>query len=159
MESIKLWGVVLPRMTNMLGKSAQTLRIDGKDKPVVTRLEWSPEEGMVLVELESKPEMPTVILIPREQVSAMVPMPKKATTAKLPDETVSSSKSEVLKREITLDKLPGKPKAAIEYSTTYEPPEPYAGTPTQLKAALKRGQDLLAKPKPKKRGRPKKVKN
>ena len=75
------------------------MRVDGTDRPRVKRLEWLADKGMVLVELESKPEMPTVILLPREQVSAIIPLkskPKEATKAKLPDETVSSSKSEPL---------------------------------------------------------------
>jgi len=71
--------------------------VDGTDRPRVKRLEWLADKGMVLVELESKPEMPTVILLPREQVSAIIPLkskPKEATKAKLPVESVSSSKSE-----------------------------------------------------------------
>jgi hypothetical protein len=136
MESVKLWGVVLPRMTNMLGKVAQTLRIDGTDKPCVKRLEWFPDKQRVVVELESKPEMPTEIILPESQVSAIVPMPKEnkrekaldkiaaqtikeekdiavgekigkkiaeeknGTKAKLPDESVSSSKSEQEKPDL-----------------------------------------------------------
>ena len=52
MKSIDLWGIVLPRQTNFLGKSAQTLRIDSQDKPLVKRLEWCPDQGMVVVTVE-----------------------------------------------------------------------------------------------------------
>jgi hypothetical protein len=111
----------------MLGKTAKTLRIKSDDKPKVKRLEWQPSERMVLVELEGKPEMPSTVLIPQEQVAVIIPKPKdmnekyelfldddipspaeqlaaanarsaavraehEATKAKLPDESVSSSK-------------------------------------------------------------------
>ena len=129
MASINLWGIVLPKPTNILGKPVHTLRVESRDRPKCNRLEFDESRGMVVVELEAKAEMPNLVLIPKEQVSAMVPMPKKAdlkyelfadddvptveqleaqrakareeaaeraTKAKLPDETVSSSKSEVV---------------------------------------------------------------
>jgi hypothetical protein len=60
---------------------------------------------------------------------------------------------EVQKRELTLNALPDKPKATIEFSSTYEPPEPYEGTKEELAAAIERGKNIIAK---RKRGRPKK---
>ena len=157
MDSVKLWGVVLPRMTNMLGKVAQTLRVDGTDRPRVKRLEWYPDTGMVLVELESKPEMPTVILLPRDQVSAIIPLEsksksKEATKAKLPDESVSSSKL----REQALEDLKaqgGKPPQGRTQEASFK---------VEGRGILEAADNIThkydKKPKPKKRGRPKKKK-
>jgi hypothetical protein len=36
-------------------------------------LEWYPEERRVIIELDDKPEMPTTIIIPETQVSAIIP--------------------------------------------------------------------------------------
>lgn len=83
MGSIKLWGIVLPKMTNILGKPAQTLRVDSTDKPLVRRLEFDEGRGIVVVELAPKPTLPEMpdapntVLLPKEQVAVMVPMPKK----------------------------------------------------------------------------------
>jgi hypothetical protein len=97
-------------------------------------LEWFPDKQRIVVGLESKPEMPTEIILPESQVSAIVPMPKSETRAKLPVESVSSSKpgpiGVVKERELTSKQFPGK-KITLEY---------------------------VEKPKPKKRGRPKKSK-
>jgi hypothetical protein len=129
----------------------------------------------VVVELESKPEMPTEIILPEAQVSAIVPMPKEnkrekaldkiaaqtikeekdiavgekigkkiaeeknGTKAKLPDESVSSSKSEEKCSAVAIKK---------EYKGGYVGPKDI----NELDKALR-------KPKPKRRGRPKKKKD
>ena len=83
MKSIELWGIVLPGMRSILGKPCQTLRVDSTDKPLVKRLEYHPDERMVVVELAPKPTLPEMpaapntVLIPEAQISSMVPMPKK----------------------------------------------------------------------------------
>jgi hypothetical protein len=72
-QKVKLWGVVLPRPTSLMGKTAQLLRMDDTDKPILTRLEWYPDQHRVVVELEPKPEMPNKIIIPESQISAIIP--------------------------------------------------------------------------------------
>ena len=132
------------------------MRVDGTDRPRVKRLEWLADKGMVLVELESKPEMPTVILLPREQVSAIIPLkskPKEATKAKLPDETVSSSKS----GELKTGPVEGMTYLEAAYKERGKS-QPRAAGVGKYEVDTETGGIKEIKPKPKKRGRPKKKK-
>ena len=155
---VRLWSVTFPNQTNIMSKSVKTLRSNSQDKPYVEELVWLVDRRIVRVVLEAHEEMPNVALIPQEALSVIVPMPKKATKAKLPDEMVSSSKFSkdgvvsdkewVKDRGIKTDLGENKP---MPKATEEEISNPTGGKPDVLFV-----NNPIPKPKPKKRGRPKK---
>jgi hypothetical protein len=87
MKSIPLWSVTLPRHTNMLGKSAQTLKRGATERPRINSLDLvidSPLGPHVYVELESPDDMPTQVIIPFAQTANVVPMPMPQKHAPMP---------------------------------------------------------------------------
>lgn len=87
MKSIPLWSVTLPRHTNMLGKSAQTLKRGATERPRINSLDLvidSPLGPHVYVELESPDDMPTVVIIPFAQTANVVPLPMPQKHAPMP---------------------------------------------------------------------------
>ena len=153
MDSIKLWSVTFPNPTNVMSKTVKTLRANSQDKPYVQELVWLVDKRVIKVVLEAHAEMPNVAMIPQESLSVIVPMPKEATKAKLPDETVSSSKL----REQALEDLKaqgGKPPQGRTQEASFK---------VEGRGILEAADNIThkydKKPKPKKRGRPKKKKD
>ena len=76
MTATNLWGIVLPKPTNVLGKTVPTLAVDSDDKPAVKSLELTANRVVTVELLDPKPGTPSTILIPVDQIAYMVPMPK-----------------------------------------------------------------------------------
>jgi len=148
MKSIPLWSVTLPRHTNMLGKSAQTLKRGATERPRINSLDLvidSPLGPHVYVELESPDDMPTQVIIPFAQTANVVPLPMPQKHAPMP----------VVAPPVHV------PKPVKEPEPPYAPPEvlPDCIGPSKEEYPEPEPEPEPPKPKPKpakRRGRPKK---
>ncbi len=60
-----------------MGKAFErTIRIESDDNKAVRSLEYNPETRMVRIQIDGKPELPSVAFLPIEQVSYIAPLPK-----------------------------------------------------------------------------------
>lgn len=178
MASIKLKRIVFPGgAVNVLGQMVKTLETGERGKPVVTKLEYNPDERMVVAEIENK----GTVLFPVEQIANLIPMDKEEEEYRVltPEERLRKRVEETERNAVKFQEPP--PSAPAPVGVSVEEAERIRAefkakqrekkevfTADQADESLRRVIDPLfedqpdeepkevPKPKPKKRGRPKK---
>jgi hypothetical protein len=201
--SIKLKRITFPGDgVNVLGQPLKTLEMGERGKPVVEKLEYNPEQRMVVAEIENK----GTVLFPIEQIANLVPMEREEEEYRVltPDERLRKRMEETERSTVKLQEPPpaepaptgpteeeaariraefkakqrelskaafGLPSESFDdvidrsikkvveetVSTPVEdPPDEEHKEDVKIRPDLGLGSGLISKPKPKKRGRPKK---